>query len=287
MVNREEFKRDLQDLVSDDPSFASGLDEEIIYQIDDLTIYSGHDSGKERLSHKDLLGDVTWKNFINWGVVVSPEARTYISDSELDRFEDMGFERLSTMKNHIMGFNHDDSEEPESSEIELNDYDLPYKLAVDFEMTKFEELSRYDDGEILYKRFENGKEVDSGMFESEELLFDLRFKDRFIDSLNSMDTKDLIEYFGQDNFDYIINNDPLLQKTYSKVELEEKRILDEKNDRERLKERDLDNDGSPDRIDVDDNRNAVQVVSDLDIVKSGTSKEQMQNKTASADELER
>ncbi|MCI1591214.1 hypothetical protein [Heyndrickxia oleronia] len=42
---------------------------------------------------------------------------------------------------------------------------------------------------------------------------------------------------------------------------------------QRTKKRDLDNDGVPDRIDIDDTRNSVQTVSDLNIVKNMASKE--------------
>lgn len=288
MVNREEFIIDLQDLVSDDPTMASGSDEEIIYQIDDLVIYGGFDMGIRGVDHQNLLfEDVTWNDIIHWGTVVVPETRTYISDQPIDRFEDIGFQNLPTNNNHLMGFKDESLDEIEDAPVELDEDDIPYMLGIELEKSKFEEIKRFDDGEILYKRFENGEMAHSSIFESYELLFDVVFKQRFIDSINSIETDNLIEYLGQENFDYLLENDPELQETYSTVKLEEKRILDEKIDRERVKERDLDNDGSPDRIDVDDSRNAVQVVSDLDIVKSGTSKEQMQNKTASTDELER
>ncbi|MGG5373454.1 hypothetical protein [Enterococcus sp. AZ196] len=287
MVNREEFIRDLQDLISDDPSMASGMDEEIIYKIDDLNIYGGFDMGIRGVDHRNLLFEgVTWNDIIHWGTVVVPETRSYISDQIIEQFEDLGFENLPTNNNHLMGFKEEDVEEIDEEIVEIDEDDIPYKIAVEFEKSKYEEIKRFDDGEILYKRFENGEVAHSSIFESYELLFDVVYKDRFIDSLNSIESENLIEYFGQENFDYLLENDSILQEKYDKVGLEERRILEEKILRERNKERDLDNDGSPDRIDIDDNRNAVQLISDLDIVKNGTSKEQMQRKSATNDELE-
>ncbi|MGR5968597.1 hypothetical protein ACT7C1_11565 [Bacillus paranthracis] len=47
----------------------------------------------------------------------------------------------------------------------------------------------------------------------------------------------------------------------------------EKSFLEHFKERDVDNDGTPDRIDIDDTKNAVQTVGDLNKIKNATSKE--------------
>lgn len=47
----------------------------------------------------------------------------------------------------------------------------------------------------------------------------------------------------------------------------------EKSFLEHFKERDVDNDGTPDRIDINDTKNAVQTVGDLNKIKNATSKE--------------
>jgi len=57
--------------------------------------------------------------------------------------------------------------------------------------------------------------------------------------------------------DTIITKDPIIRIRYEEI----------------TRERDLDNDGTPDHIDIDDTKNSVQTVGDLDKVKSSTNKE--------------
>ena len=102
MVSREEYIKDLQELLVDDPSMAKGRAEEVIYQIDDLTIYGGFEMGVRGTDHNSLLFEgVGWENIMNWGTVVVPETKSYISDHIVDQFENLGFKNLPTNDNHL------------------------------------------------------------------------------------------------------------------------------------------------------------------------------------------
>lgn len=105
MVSREDYIKDLQELLIDDPSMAKGQAEEVIYQIDDLTIYGGFEKGVRGTDHRSLLFEgVSWENIMNWGTVVVPETQSYISDQLADQFEKLGFKNLPTNDNHLRGF---------------------------------------------------------------------------------------------------------------------------------------------------------------------------------------
>lgn len=105
MISREEYIKNLQELLVDDPSMAKGRDEEVIYQIGDLTIYGGFEMGVRGTDHRSLLFEgVSWENIMNWGTVVVPETQSYISDQLVDQFEKLGFKNLPTNDNHLRGF---------------------------------------------------------------------------------------------------------------------------------------------------------------------------------------
>lgn len=72
-----------------------------------------------------------------------------------------------------------------------------------------------------------------------------------------MDLKEIDSKVGEGTLDTIIATDPIIRIRYEEI----------------TRERDLDNDGTPDRIDIDDTKNSVQTVGDLDKVKNSTNKE--------------
>ncbi|WP_230690653.1 hypothetical protein [Bacillus thuringiensis] len=88
-------------------------------------------------------------------------------------------------------------------------------------------------------------------------LFEAQYKDSFLTSIESLDLKELDNKLGAGTLETIIARDPIIRIRYEEI----------------TKERDLDNDGTPDRIDIDDTRNSVQTVGDLDKVKNSTNKE--------------
>lgn len=102
--HREQFKLDLQELLEEDESMATGQPAEVIYSIDDLTIYGGFYSGIRSVDHRSLIFDyMSWENLIEWGVVVIPETNTYISDESVEKYQSLGFTNIPTGDNHIIG----------------------------------------------------------------------------------------------------------------------------------------------------------------------------------------
>ena len=88
-------------------------------------------------------------------------------------------------------------------------------------------------------------------------LFEDQYKESFLTSIESLDLKEINSKVGADTLDTIMAKDPIIRIRYEEI----------------TRERDLDNDGTPDRIDIDDTKNAVQTVGDLNKIKNATSKE--------------
>ncbi|HHJ7970164.1 TPA: hypothetical protein ACQNF5_000759, partial [Streptococcus pyogenes] len=55
--------------------------------------------------HNELLLDnVTWEDILNWGTIIVPETKSYISNIHLAELDDLGYQMLPLNNNHIMGF---------------------------------------------------------------------------------------------------------------------------------------------------------------------------------------
>lgn len=152
-----------------------------------------------------------------------------------------------------------------------NILELAYKTVCDFEKSSYEEIFKDKNENIVYQlnkshylELENLNEhdIDEKMFEpvkypSYRKLFNTRYKERFQRNIRAINPHLLKSELGAENLFKVINQDEKLKSRY----------LDN------LKELDLDNDGVPDRIDINDSRNAVQSNYDLNIVGNDTSKE--------------
>ena len=145
--------------------------------------------------------------------------------------------------------------------------DRSYKRLCEFEKPHYEKLEVDEDGSVviqidreLYQHLEQGEVINDERFEpvkysSYNDLFNRRYRNGFKRNLSAVRYNNIENEVGKDNLSKVIQKDQELRKLYSKM----------------TKERDLDNDGVPDRIDVDDTRNSVQTVKDLSTVKNSTS----------------
>lgn len=97
-------------------------------------------------------------------------------------------------------------------------------------------------------------------FSSYKELFENEYKESFKQSIRSVDFEALKKELPNES----------LKKAFL-IDTEIKRLYD-------LKERDLDGDGVPDRIDIDDKNNAVQTVSDLSLVANSSNKAAKEDK---------
>ena len=77
-----------------------------IYYIDPIGFISGDFcDGSRGLDHNTLLHyGLEWTDILECGVVIVPETQSYISDDEIQEFNDYGFTRLPLTDNHIVGF---------------------------------------------------------------------------------------------------------------------------------------------------------------------------------------
>lgn len=129
----------------------------------------------------------------------------------------------------------------------------------------------YSNENELFKILEDNevellRDNDVLVFDSFKELFEKQYEDSFKKSLELNYIEDLKNELGKNCFNHLLEQN---KELYQKV----------------TKELDLDNDGVPDRVDFDDNRNSVSTVADLDEVKNNTRKEQ--SKQRDYDELER
>lgn len=171
---------------------------------------------------------------------------------------------------------------------EEDNTELAYKKLCEFEQHYCEVIYKDPSGNIVYDidparlaELENISENDLKQYDfntvefpSYERLFESKYKQRFQKNLAAIQPKEIEKRLGSDTLDQTVKRDRELRDNYL----------------QRTKERDLDNDGVPDRIDIDDTRNSVQTTSDLDIVKNLASKEtgrdQEKRKERQRDEME-
>lgn len=144
--------------------------------------------------------------------------------------------------------------------------DISYQRVCEFEKPHYEKLEVDEDGAVvltidreLYQHLEHNEVVNDEMFEpvkysSYNDLFNNRYRNNFKRNLTAIKYRNLENEIGKGDLSKVIQKDQELRKLYTKL----------------TKERDLDNDGIPDRIDIDDTRNSVQTVKDLSSVKNST-----------------
>ncbi|MFJ7954174.1 hypothetical protein ACIQZG_21980 [Lysinibacillus sp. NPDC096418] len=153
--------------------------------------------------------------------------------------------------------------------VSSSDRELAYQKLCEFEKNYCESIYQKANGSVVYKiepsllaELENVKESDlkeldfsTVEYPSYERLFESRYKEKFLKNVAAISSKQLEKKLGRETLVQAINNDKELKFPVN------------------LKEVDLDNDGVPDRIDIDDSRNSVQTVADLNIIKNSTSKD--------------
>lgn len=149
--------------------------------------------------------------------------------------------------------------------------ELAFKTVCDFEKSSCEEIFKDENNQVVYQLNKslylelenlNENDVDEKLFEpvkypSYQKLFNTKYRDIFRRNIRAIKPDLLKNEIGEKNLFEVIKSDEKLRE----------RFIDN------IKELDLDNDGVVDRIDINDNRNAVQNVSDLNIVGNDTSKE--------------
>ncbi|PFZ93696.1 hypothetical protein COL70_08745 [Bacillus pseudomycoides] len=137
-----------------------------------------------------------------------------------------------------------------------------YRTLCEFEKSFLENIKEKDDGNIEFSSFDlEDKErkfpIQTITYTSFKDLFEEQYKDSFLTSIESLDLKEIDNKLGGGTLDTVIDRDTIIRIRYEEI----------------TKERDLDNDGTPDRIDIDDTKNSVQTIGDLDKVKNSTNKE--------------
>lgn len=146
-----------------------------------------------------------------------------------------------------------------------------YQKLCEFERNYCEHIYEDSNGSVVYEidktrlaELENidedilrGLDFSTVEYPSYQKLFEARYRNRFLRNVAAISPNELEKKLGRDTLENATQRDKDLRLKYA----------------ESIKEIDLDNDGVPDRIDIDDTRNSVQTVADLSIVKNSTDKE--------------
>lgn len=164
-----------------------------------------------------------------------------------------------------------------------------YKTICEFEKPHYEKIEEKSDGTLTISidpnemtnmdNLESNLMYDPVSYPSYRSAFNRRYKNSFRRNLSAINIKLLEKELGKETLSEIVREDQDLKRQYLEV----------------TKELDLDNDGVPDRIDIDDTRNSVQTVKDLYQVKNSTSvstqryneKQEKERREQSINDLER
>lgn len=166
MLSRDEYIEYLREVISEDPTMQNGRDEEIIYQIDDLNIYGGFEMGIRGVDHKNLLFEgTTWENIMNWGTVVIPEERTYVSDRTIDFFENLGFKNLPTNENHLRNV----KEGIQEKQLNTDKEELLDSQSIEIPVALFHGSKKSFDVFELQNNVENGTDLGFGIYLTDDL----------------------------------------------------------------------------------------------------------------------
>lgn len=110
-MNKNEYKSYLKKKISEDDELAFSNRYKAIYVIDDLWVGGGFNEGIRSVDHWVLLDHelkslgITWEDVLNWGIILVPETKIYISDQVNSFIEKMmQYQRLPLNNNHILGF---------------------------------------------------------------------------------------------------------------------------------------------------------------------------------------
>lgn len=135
-------------------------------------------------------------------------------------------------------------------------------IVYEINTTRLAELENLTENEL--KEYDFLSKENSGLpieYPSYKKLFEAKYRNRFLKNIPAINFKELQRKLGTGILEEIAKTDKKVNAVFTKI-----------------KELDLDNDNVPDRIDIDDSKNYLQTVADLDIVKNSTNKETSEDK---------
>lgn len=115
-MNKQAYISYLKELVNQNEELQFTNLDEVIYIIEDLHLGGGFHKGKRSIDHWVLLDKglvaqgVTWENVLNWGVLVVPETKLYVSNAVYTPLDMLGYSPLPVDSNPIVGFKEEDYE---------------------------------------------------------------------------------------------------------------------------------------------------------------------------------
>ena len=205
-------------------------------------------------------------------VAVYTESDKYIKDYATENNIEIKYLDLEDPiqnKNHILkDIDNDFFEQHNLYMPESFMYDKDFKQLVSYQLSHYESVEEVEIGDT-YKILYNPDLTEDRKLEvysNYKDLWEQNFKSDFIEDFNNF-TLDDIE--SNEELNKVPN---LLNKLSSNDKDIRNAVRSAKEYRNSIKEKDLDNDGIPDRIDIDDTRNSVQTTSDLYEVGNRTDK---------------
>ncbi len=100
---RDDYITELKSYINDGEINVTDNLNETIYIIDDLKISGDFMDGVRGVDHNVLLTEnAEWKDILQWGTVIVPESKTYISDKPIQTLDDLGLDKVPLNNNHII-----------------------------------------------------------------------------------------------------------------------------------------------------------------------------------------
>lgn len=199
------------------------------------------------------------------------ETKIYISDNLIQNLDVLGFTPLPLINNHLVGYDENFSERIADLSLrkievdDLSDRESAFYKVCSFELKENEDVYLTEYNQVVFCPDINEPDSNLNFYDSfEDLFMKSELNKSLLMDIVSLRSKDLVDTLGENTLEIVTQKDKLLSAEYLKS----------------IKDLDLDNDGTVDRIDSDWSRNSVQTQSDLSLVGNKTSKE-------TVDELER
>lgn len=98
---RDDYITELKSYINDGEINVTDNLNDTIYIIDDLKISGDFMDGVRGVDHNVLLTEnAEWKDILQWGTVIVPESKTYISDKPIQTLDDLGLDKVPLNNNH-------------------------------------------------------------------------------------------------------------------------------------------------------------------------------------------
>ncbi|WP_336682874.1 hypothetical protein [Enterococcus casseliflavus] len=106
MTNKQAYLNFLGEMIADEEINLTDNAKEAIFYTEEYGLISGDfDLGLRGTDHEVLKDDsFTWLDIMNAGTLIVPESKTYISNTNIEFLDLIGYEKMPFDNNHFVGY---------------------------------------------------------------------------------------------------------------------------------------------------------------------------------------